>query len=82
MNQAVRSTDIPGIPLFRRGKVRDVYDLGDALLIVATDRISAFDVIMEDPIPGKGKLLTELSMFWFDKTRHIINNHIISTDPS
>ncbi|GDX64005.1 phosphoribosylaminoimidazole-succinocarboxamide synthase [Chlorobiota bacterium] len=82
MNQAVRSTDIPGIPLFRRGKVRDVYDLGDALLIVATDRISAFDVIMEDPIPGKGKLLTELSMFWFDKTRHIIDNHIISTDPS
>jgi phosphoribosylaminoimidazole-succinocarboxamide synthase len=82
MNQAVRSTDIPGIPLFRRGKVRDVYDLGDALLIVATDRISAFDVIMEDPIPGKGKLLTELSKFWFDKTRHIINNHIISTDPS
>lgn len=82
MNQAVRSTDIPGIPLFRRGKVRDVYDLGDVLLIVATDRISAFDVIMEDPIPGKGKLLTELSKFWFDKTRHIINNHIISTDPS
>ena len=82
MNQAVRSTDIPGIPLFRRGKVRDVYDLGDVLLIVATDRISAFDVIMEDPIPGKGKLLTELSMFWFVKTRHIINNHIISTDPS
>ncbi|MFM7543406.1 MAG: phosphoribosylaminoimidazolesuccinocarboxamide synthase [Ignavibacteria bacterium] len=82
MNQAVRSTDIPGIPLFRRGKVRDVYDLGDSLLIVATDRISAFDVIMDDPIPGKGKLLTELSMFWFDKTRHIIDNHIISTNPS
>ncbi|MBM4150890.1 MAG: phosphoribosylaminoimidazolesuccinocarboxamide synthase [Ignavibacteria bacterium] len=82
MNQAVRSTDIQGIPLFRRGKVRDVYDLGDSLLIVATDRISAFDVIMDDPIPGKGKLLTELSLFWFDKTRHIIDNHIISTNPS
>lgn len=81
MNQAISHTNIPGIPLFRRGKVRDVYDLGNALLIIATDRISAFDVIMQDPIPGKGSLLTELSLFWFEKTRHIIQNHIISTNP-
>ncbi|MFZ9760221.1 MAG: phosphoribosylaminoimidazolesuccinocarboxamide synthase [Candidatus Kapaibacteriota bacterium] len=81
MNQAISHTNIPGIPLFRRGKVRDVYDLGNALLIIATDRISAFDVIMQDPIPGKGALLTELSLFWFEKTRHIIQNHIISTNP-
>ncbi|NBO69658.1 phosphoribosylaminoimidazolesuccinocarboxamide synthase [bacterium] len=79
MTTAIKSTDIPGIPLFRKGKVRDVYDLGNALLIVATDRISAFDVIMEDAIPGKGALLTELSLFWFEKTSHIIENHIIST---
>lgn len=81
MNQAISHTNIPGIPLFRRGKVRDVYDLGNALLIIATDRISAFDVIMQDPIPGKGALLTELSLFWFEKTRHIIQNHIISSNP-
>ena len=81
MTTAIKSTDIPGIPLFRKGKVRDVYDLGNALLIVATDRISAFDVIMEDAIPGKGTLLTELSLFWFEKTSHIIENHIISTKP-
>lgn len=81
MTTAIKSTDIPGIPLFRKGKVRDVYDLGNALLIVATDRISAFDVIMEDAIPGKGALLTELSLFWFEKTSHIIENHIISTKP-
>ncbi|MFM7156362.1 MAG: phosphoribosylaminoimidazolesuccinocarboxamide synthase, partial [Bacteroidota bacterium] len=81
MTTAIKSTDIPGIPLFRKGKVRDVYDLGNALLIVATDRISAFDVIMEDAIPGKGALLTELSLFWFEKTSHIIENHIISSKP-
>jgi phosphoribosylaminoimidazole-succinocarboxamide synthase len=67
--------------LFRRGKVRDVYDLGDVLLIVATDRISAFDVVMDTPITGKGAILTALSSFWFDKTTHIIKNHIISTNP-
>jgi len=82
MDQAIIQTDLPGIPLFRRGKVRDVYDLGDSLLIIATDRISAFDVIMQDPIPGKGKLLTELSLFWFRQTQHIVENHIISSDPN
>jgi phosphoribosylaminoimidazole-succinocarboxamide synthase len=82
MEQAIRFTDFPGLPIFRRGKVRDVYDLGETLLIVATDRISAFDVIMEDPIPGKGKILTELSLFWFELTKHIIPNHVISSNPT
>ena len=81
MEQAIRFTDFPGLPIFRRGKVRDVYDLGDTLLIIATDRISAFDVIMEDPIPGKGKILTELSLLWFELTKHIIPNHVISSNP-
>ena len=58
-------TDIPDVPLFARGKVRDVYDLEDKLLIVATDRISAFDCVMPNGIPGKGKILTEISLFWF-----------------
>jgi len=63
-----------------RGKVRDIYDLGDALLIVATDRISAFDVVMADPIPDKGRVLTQLSAFWFEKTKDIVSHHMISTD--
>ena len=82
MEQAIRFTNFPGLPIFRRGKVRDVYDLGETLLIVATDRISAFDVIMEDPIPGKGRILTELSLFWFELTKHIIPNHVISSNPA
>ncbi len=76
---ALYQTNLPSIPLFRRGKVRDVYDLGSTLLMVATDRISAFDVIMTEPIPGKGEILTSLSTFWLSKTRHIIDNHVIST---
>ena len=64
----------------RRGKVRDVYDLGDALLIVATDRISAFDCIMPNGIPGKGKILTALSLFWFERLEGEFENHLISTD--
>ena len=63
-----------------RGKVRDIYDLGDRLLIVATDRISAFDVVMPNPIPDKGKILTQLSKFWFDLTKEIVPNHILSTE--
>jgi phosphoribosylaminoimidazole-succinocarboxamide synthase len=77
----MQATNFPTLTLFRRGKVRDVYDLGDVLLIVATDRISAFDVVMDTPITGKGAILTALSSFWFDKTTHIIKNHIISTNP-
>lgn len=81
MMNPMQTTNFPTLTLFRRGKVRDVYDLGDVLLIVATDRISAFDVVMDTPITGKGAILTALSSFWFDKTTHIIKNHIISTNP-
>jgi phosphoribosylaminoimidazole-succinocarboxamide synthase len=70
------NTDLP-LPLFRRGKVRDVYDLGDKLLIVSTDRISAFDVVLPCGIPDKGKVLNQLSAFWFKKTAHILPNHLI-----
>lgn len=72
--------DLPGIPLFKRGKVRDVFDLGDKLLIVATDRISAFDSVIPTPIPDKGKILNMLSLFWFDHTKKIIDNHIVTAD--
>jgi phosphoribosylaminoimidazole-succinocarboxamide synthase len=65
------------LPLFRRGKVRDVYDLGDTLLIVSTDRISAFDVVLPCGIPDKGMVLNRLSAFWFEKTAHILPNHLI-----
>ena len=71
---------IHGLPLLRRGKVRDVYDLGDRLLIVASDRISAFDVVLPTPIPGKGKMLTAASLFWFDQTKDIVPNHLITAD--
>jgi phosphoribosylaminoimidazole-succinocarboxamide synthase len=69
-------TNIP-LPLFRRGKVRDVYDLGDKLLIVSSDRISAFDVVLPCGIPDKGKVLNQLSAFWFEKTAHTLPNHLI-----
>jgi phosphoribosylaminoimidazole-succinocarboxamide synthase len=69
-------TSLP-FPLFRRGKVRDVYDLGDKLLIVSTDRISAFDVVLPCGIPDKGRVLNQLSAFWFQKTAHILPNHLI-----
>lgn len=73
-------TDFTGIKLFRRGKVRDVYDLGDKLLVVSTDRISCFDVVLPTGIPRKGEVLTQLSLFWFDLTKDIITNHFISAD--
>lgn len=76
----IKETAFEGLRLVNRGKVRDIYEVGDHLLIVATDRISAFDVIMRDPIPDKGKILTRMSIFWFEKTKDIIENHIISTD--
>jgi phosphoribosylaminoimidazole-succinocarboxamide synthase len=71
---------IPELPLWRRGKVRDVYDLGDRLLIVATDRLSAFDVVLPTGIPGKGAVLTQLSLFWFDLLRDVVPHHVISSD--
>ncbi|MDI6726333.1 MAG: phosphoribosylaminoimidazolesuccinocarboxamide synthase, partial [Smithellaceae bacterium] len=76
-------TDLPGLNIVARGKVRDIYEAGEeCLLIVATDRISAFDVVMPDSIPGKGMILTKMSAFWFARTRDIIGNHLISTDPA
>src|SRR6202158_6425854 len=66
----------------RQGKVRDIYEFGDRLLIVATDRISAFDYVLASGIPDKGKVLTQISSFWFARTRSIVANHMISTDPA
>jgi len=77
---ALFSTSFPTLDLWRRGKVRDVYDLGDTLLFVASDRISAYDVIMDQPIPGKGKILTALSLFWFDRLKEIVPNHLLTAD--
>ncbi|HEX7085155.1 MAG TPA: phosphoribosylaminoimidazolesuccinocarboxamide synthase [Vicinamibacterales bacterium] len=78
--QPVITTDLPDIPRFRTGKVRDVYDLGDTLLIVATDRISAFDYVLGSGIPDKGRVLTQLSAFWFDRLRDVVPNHLITVD--
>jgi phosphoribosylaminoimidazole-succinocarboxamide synthase len=75
-------TDLPGFSLWRRGKVRDVYDLGERLLIVATDRLSAFDVVLPTGIPGKGIVLTQMSLFWFDLLKVVIPNHVITADVS
>jgi phosphoribosylaminoimidazole-succinocarboxamide synthase len=73
-------TQLSGLTLFRRGKVRDVYEYGDKLLLIATDRISAFDVVLPTPIPLKGAVLTQLSRFWFDLMQDIVPNHLISAD--
>lgn len=74
----LRESNLPGLKLVHRGKVRDVYALDpERLLIVATDRLSAFDVVLPDPIPGKGEILTRLSNFWFGTTRHLIRNHLL-----
>lgn len=80
MSQPVLQTNFPGLNLIARGKVRDIYDLGDTLLLVTSDRISAFDVIMNEPIPDKGFVLTQISAFWFRQMEDIVKNHIISTD--
>jgi phosphoribosylaminoimidazole-succinocarboxamide synthase len=80
IEKPVFETNFPALNLASRGKVRDIYDIGDSLLIVATDRISAFDVIMPDPIPDKGIILTRLSEFWLRHLEDIIGNHLISTD--
>jgi len=76
----VTSTNIKGLKKHVTGKVRDVYDLGDSLLIVATDRLSAFDVVLPTGIPDKGKVLTQMSLFWFDMTRDVVDNHVITAD--
>ena len=76
--KVIRETHFAGITPVARGKVRDIYDLGDRLLIIATDRLSAFDVVMPTPIPDKGRVLTQLSLFWFNLLRDVIPNHILS----
>lgn len=76
------TTDFPGLTLLRRGKVRDVYDLGETLLIVATDRISAFDYVLGSGIPDKGRVLTQMSAFWFERFSHLVSHHLLSTDPA
>ena len=75
----ITKTDLPGIKLHGRGKVRDIYDLGEHFLIVATDRLSAFDVVLPTPIPNKGKVLTQMSAFWFDHFKDFVPNHVVST---
>ena len=81
MNMLIKDTDFIDLPIFIKGKVRNVYDLGDSLLMVVTDRISAFDVVFDELIPDKGKVLSSISAFWFDFTKDIIPNHVITTDP-
>ena len=80
-NHALLQSSIPGLPAPRRGKVRDIYDLGDQLLLVASDRISAFDCVMPNGIPDKGKVLTQISLFWFELMSWM-PNHLISSDPA
>ena len=80
MEQSLFETDFTELKLLKRGKVRDIYDLGDKLLIVATDRISAFDIIMPDTIPEKGKILTAISLFWFEIMESIVQNHLIASN--
>ena len=82
MNQGMQKTNFPKLNLIIRGKVRDIYTIKDYLLIVATDRISAFDVVMPNPIPGKGIILNRMSAFWFGQTEDIIGNHLISINPA
>ncbi len=78
--QTLTQTDLAGLPLLARGKVRDLYAVGESLLLIATDRISAFDHVLATGIPGKGRILTQLSLFWFQLLRDVVPNHLISTD--
>jgi phosphoribosylaminoimidazole-succinocarboxamide synthase len=80
MNQAAADIDLPGLTLFKKGKVRNVYEVGEDLLVVATDRISAFDYVLPSLIPSKGAVLTQLSAFWFEYTSLIVENHVITAD--
>jgi len=80
MENAILQTNLNDIKLLRRGKVRDIYDLGEYLLLVASDRVSAFDVVLPNGIPGKGKILTQISIFWFNEMNDIISNHLVATD--
>ena len=80
MQEALLQTDLPGALTRRQGKVRDIYDYGEGLLIVASDRISCFDVVLPNGIPGKGKILTDISLQWFERTAGILPNHLLSAD--
>ncbi|MFA5039646.1 MAG: phosphoribosylaminoimidazolesuccinocarboxamide synthase [Candidatus Omnitrophota bacterium] len=80
MESILLQSNLPGIKLLRRGKVRDVYDMGEALLIVATDRISCFDVVLECGVPGKGRVLTQISLFWFRYLADVCPNHLLTAD--
>jgi len=80
--EVITDTSFMEIPLYKKGKVRDIYEVGDLLLVISTDRISAFDVIMDEGIPGKGVVLNQLAAFWFEKTADIVGNHVVSTDMS
>ncbi len=80
MMKTVSETVFPELNLLKRGKVRDVYDLDTHLLMIATDRISAFDVVMPDPVPDKGTILTQISLFWFDVMQPLVQNHVIASD--
>jgi phosphoribosylaminoimidazole-succinocarboxamide synthase len=82
MLEAVWRTELAGLPPPRRGKVRDVYDLGDVILLVATDRLSAYDHVLRPAIPGKGKVLTQLSSFWFERLADLVPHHLLATDPA
>src|SRR5512140_3417010 len=77
-NETLRSLDLPGVPKLKSGKVREIFDLGDRLLFVASDRISAFDCIMPNGIPRKGEVLTQISYFWFSQTESFQPNHLLS----
>lgn len=79
MENVVLETNLEGIKFLRRGKVRDIYEVDDYLLIVATDRVSAFDVVLPTGIPGKGRVLTQISLFWFDQVKDIIDNHLVAS---
>jgi phosphoribosylaminoimidazole-succinocarboxamide synthase len=80
MKQPISQTEFAGLQLLKRGKVRDMYDLGEHLLMVATDRISAFDVVMTEPIPDKGIILTQISLFWFELMKPVVANHVVSSN--
>ena len=79
MNSVLWQSNFPGLSLLSRGKVRDLYEVDGNLLLVATDRLSAFDVVLPTPIPDKGKVLTQLSKFWFETLQDVVPNHVIST---
>ena len=80
MSDVVLETNLPGVKFLRRGKVRDVYEVGEYLLIIATDRVSAFDVVLPNGISEKGRILTQISLFWFDQVKDIIENHVVATE--